>query len=148
MGSVLPLGARKRILDGTLAPASHTIKAALLGSGYVPSSASEFASSFAGHELAGTGYVAGFGGSGRKTVTGKAVSVDAGLNVARWTCAVPQWAAINAGQARYVAFVREVTNDADSPILAVCDLGSEVVTDGGPVTITAPADGWIEWAVP
>ena len=109
MASFVYNRAAKEILDGTIDLVAHTIKVMLVTSSYVANRDNDFvdaggANDPIDHELSGTGYGAGFGGSGRKTLSNKAFSEDdpndrgefdntldltwTGINAGTWTCGV------------------------------------------------------------
>jgi hypothetical protein len=120
-----------------------TLKAMLVNTSYTPDKDHSFVSSITGgtsKELSGTGYVAGFGGSGRKTLTSKLVTRDDAADVAFLDAADPTWTGINAGTVGYVAIIKEGTSDADSPLLCIIDV-TDTVTNGGDLTIQWAADG-------
>ena len=85
-------------------------------------------------ELSGTGYAAGFGGAGRKSLATKSVEQDETNDRANLKADNVTWSAIDAGTAASVLVVKEVTNDADSILIARIDITS-VVTNGGDLTI-------------
>ena len=121
------------------------IKVMLVGSGYTPDKDHSFVDSITGgtsKELSGTGYTAGFGGSGRKALASRAVVRDDTADKVYFDAADVTWAGINAGTIAYVALVKEVTNDADSPLLAILD-PADTVTNGGDITLQFAADGLV-----
>lgn len=123
---------------------ANTIKVMLVDPSYVPDKDHDFVSSITGapsKELTGTGYVAGFGGAGRKTLASKTVTKDNGADVAYFDAADVTWAGITAGTVGFAVVIKEVTSDADSPILAVVDITPDVGTAGNDYTIQWPADG-------
>jgi hypothetical protein len=120
------------------------IKVMLVGTGYTPDKDHDFVDSITGgssKELSGTGYVAGFGGSGRKTLASKTVTKDNTNDVAFFDAADVTWTAINAGTVAYAVVIKEVTNDADSPILATLTISPNIVTNGSDYTEQWAADG-------
>jgi len=148
MASIRTNSGAQRILDrnmgGTINLLSDTIKVMLLSSGYTPNKDHEFVSDLGANELSGTGYTAGFGSASRKTLASKTVTKDNGTDKAYFDAADVSWTAINAGTAAYAALVKEVTTDADSPVIAVVDLNPDVATNGGDYTIQWNAAGIIE----
>jgi hypothetical protein len=127
------------IFNGTIDLVADTIKVILVTAAYTPDADHDFASDLT-NELSGTGYTGGFNGSGRKTLASKAFSTDTAADRSEFTCAAITWTAINAGTARYMILVKEITNDAASRLIAWVDLGaSGVVTNGGDITITPDA---------
>lgn len=123
-----------KVLNRSIDAVNDTLKAILVTSSYTPDKDHEFASSLS-NELSGTGYAGGFGGAGRKTLSGKAFSLDTTNDRVEWTFSGVLWTAINAGNPKYLIVVKEITNDAASQLLAYLDLGT-VVTNGGDLTIT------------
>lgn len=102
-------------------------------------------SDFQSGELTGTGYTAGFGGAGRKTLASKSITVDKTNDRAEFTCAVVTWSAINAGTAAQATVMKEITNDAASKCIANIDTGGfPVVTNGGDLTLTPNAEGLLQ----
>lgn len=129
-------GGLRRVLDGTFNLTSGVVKVMLLNTAYVPDPDHEFVSSLSAFEMSGTGYVGGFGGSGRKTLAGKAFAKDDTLNCATMDATDPTWAGADFGTAGFMAIVQEVTNNGDSPVLAILDLGTGgVLTMGGTFTV-------------
>lgn len=97
-------------------------------------------------EVTSTGYVGGFGGAGRKTLAGKALTVDQVNNRAEFDCGDITWTAISqAGAEQWVglAVVKEITNDADSPVLAVINTatGLPLTPNGSDITLTIDVEG-------
>jgi hypothetical protein len=126
---------------------ADTLKMMLLTSSYTPDKDHQFISDLT-NELSGTGYAAGFGGSGRKTMTTKAIVKDTTNDIVKLTADNPTWTAINAGTARYLAVVKEVTSDADSPVLAILDINASagVTTDGNDLPLAFGTNGVISSA--
>lgn len=141
MASITTNGGRKRIFDGSVDLLADTIKVLLLSASYTPNKDHEFVSDVSTYELSGTGYVGGYEGSGRKTLANKTVTKDDSADVAKFDADDVVWTAINAGTAAYAAIVKEVTDDAHSPVVAIVDLSPDVVTNGGDLTVQWGADG-------
>lgn len=123
-----------KVLNRSIDLVGDTLKAILVASGYTPDKDHEFASSLT-NELSGTGYTGGFNGSGRKTLSGKAFSLDTTNDRVEWAFSGVLWSAINAGNPKYLVVVKEITNDAASQLVAFLDLGT-VVTNGGDLMVT------------
>lgn len=136
---------RKALLDGSLLLLTHTIKAVLLNPAYTPDMDHDFASDVNGFELSGVGYASGFGGTGRKAIASKVVGKDDSLDIAYFDFADVTWTAINAGTVKYMALIREVTSDADSPLLGVFELPLEQTTTGADWTWQVPSPGMFIW---
>lgn len=137
----------------TIDPLNDTVKAGLSSSTHVENKDDTFlddggADDFADGELSGTGYAAGFGGAGRKTVGSKTLAYDAANDRVEFDGADVSWTAINAGTAAQLTLLREVTNDAGSPPIANVDSGGfPVVTNGGDLTVQWNAEGIIHLTV-
>lgn len=127
---------------------SDTIKVMLVNTSYVPDKDHNFVSSITSgvtKELSGTGYTGGFGGSGRKTLASKTISQDDTNDIAYFDAADVTWTGINAGTIGWIAVIKEITSDADSPILAVLD-PADLATNGGDITAAWPTDGLFKLA--
>lgn len=144
MASVTTNKARTLLLNTGINLLTDTIKVMLVNTSYVESKSHDFVSSITGgtsKELSGTGYTAGFGGSGRKTLSSKTVTQDNTNNKAYFDAADVTWTAINAGTVGFVAVIKEVTSDSDSPIIAIIDVSPDIVTNGGDYTVQWATDG-------
>jgi hypothetical protein len=137
--------AKYLLATGALNLATDTIKACLVLGTYTPDKDNDFADHFTAYELSTTNYTGGFGGSGRKTLTSQAVTEDTSNDLAKFTAVIPAWTALGPATAgpvtAYLALVKEVTDDAHSPIIATYDC--VVTTNGGDLTVTANASGLI-----
>jgi hypothetical protein len=103
------------------------------------------ASDFSSGELTGTGYTAGFGGAGRKTLASKTITVDKTNDRAEFDAADVTWTAITAGTAAQATLLKEITNDAASKLIANVDTGGfPVVTNGGDLTIQWNVEGVLQ----
>ena len=123
---------------------SDTLKVMLVTSAYTPNPDDKYVSAITGgtsKELSGTGYTAGFGGSGRKTLASVVVAEDDTNDLGTFTAANVTWTAINAGTVAYAVIVKEVTDDAHSPIVAVLTISPAITTNGGDYTIQWSAGG-------
>lgn len=97
-------------------------------------------------EVTSTGYTGGFGGAGRLTLASKTLAVDAANNRAEFDCANPVWSSISqAASETWVGFVvvKEITNDAASPVIAHIDTatGLPLTPNGSDITLTINAEG-------
>ena len=131
---------------------TDTIKVMLVKSTYTPDRDHEFVDSITGgsHELSGTGYVAGFGGAGRKTLANTTIAKDNTNDRVIFDADDVTWSAINAGTARYAVVIREITDDAASLILAVHDLNptAGILFNGNDWVLAWPTTGVIKWTSP
>lgn len=85
-------------------------------------------------EVTSTGYTGGFGGAGRLTLGSKAIAVDDTNDRAEFDCADPTWSSISqATSETWSGFIvmKEITNDAASPVLLWIDTDS-----GGSISLT------------
>jgi hypothetical protein len=142
---------KKEILDGTIDLVAHTMKVMLVTSSYTFSPDDDFvdnggANDPIDHELTGTGYTAGFGGSGRKTLANKTFSTDDTGDRGEFDADDFTWTGINAGVIRAMIIYRHNTADTDSVMLAYIDNPSAfpLTTNGGDVTITWNAEGILQ----
>ncbi len=142
----------KKVYDATLDMLVDTIKVGLSTSTHVPIRDDDFldesgADDFIDGELSGTGYTAGFGGAGRKTLASKTIVVDKPNDRAEFDAADVTWTAISAGTAAQATLMKEITNDAASLTIANVDTGGfPIVTNGGDLTIQWNAEGIIQLA--
>ena len=140
------------VYDGSLDMLVDTIKVGLSTSTHVPNGDDDFlddvgADDFIDGELSGTGYVAGFGNSGRLTLASKTITVDKANDRAEFDAADVTWTAISAGTAAQATLLREITNDAASPVIANIDSGGfPIVTNGGDLTMAWDPEGIIQLA--
>lgn len=82
-----------------------------------------------------SGYVGGFGGAGRQTLGSKTIAADDTNDRVRFTGADVAFGALGAGESiRGYVFLKEVTNDAASPVFAHRQLASDVPTNGSTIT--------------
>ena len=140
--------AARRILDGNLNLTSSTLKIMLVDAGYTFNADHDFVGSGAGtpggEELSGTGYAAGFGGAGRRTLANKVFSEDDTNDRGEMDCDDVTWTAINAGAAAAAIVIKEGTSDADSELIAFFDSGFPVTTNGGDLTLQVNAEGLLQ----
>lgn len=127
--------------DGTLDLLTDSaVKAMLLSTGYVEDPDDDYvdesgANDPIDHELSGTGYVAGFGGAGRKVLASKTITIDKGNDRADFDCADILWSGIDAGTASEMIVIVEITSDALSWLISHHDTNFPVTTNGGDLTV-------------
>lgn len=136
-------------LNQTIDLEGDTIKVMLCTSSYVANRDNDFIEEGANdaneHELSGTGYTAGFGGAGRKTLGTKSWAVDKTNDRAEFDCADITWTAIDAGTVSQILVIKEITADTASRLIAhIDDGGLPIVTNGGDLTVTINAEGLIQ----
>lgn len=140
MSSIWTNGGRLRVANQSLNLVTNgNVKAMLLDTGYTPDKDHEYVSSIVANELGGTGYVGGFGGSGRKALAGKSIAKNDTTDLVVFDCNDLSWTAIDAGTVGYVAIIEEDTNDASSPVIAIVDASPDVPTNGGDYTLQVHA---------
>jgi len=127
-----------------------TIKITLIDAGYTPDKDHDFADDFVSstNECNVTGYTRGFGGTLRKALASKAVTYETTPNYAVFDAADITWTAIGGATNDTIAtavVLKEITNDAASPMLLQLDVSPDVTTNGGDFTIqfAAVASGGI-----
>lgn len=142
-----------RLLRGTTPTTTidwinDTVKCGLSNTTHVPNKDDTFADDggaddFIDGELSGTGYTAGFGGAGRKSITTKTISYNATSDRVELDGADVTWTAINAGTAAQATVLKEgATLDSQSAVLGNVDTGGfPVTTNGGDLTIQWNAGG-------
>jgi hypothetical protein len=92
--------------------------------------------------VATTVYNGGFGGLMRRTVSGRTVShIAASYYVVLGASAVV-WSGLSPGTAGAAILLRESGTDALSPLIAYYPL-TNVTTNGGDLTLSAPASGYL-----
>lgn len=141
----------EKIIEQSLDLLVDTIKAGLSNSTHVPDKDDEFldnggADDFIDGELSGTGYVAGFGNSGRQALGSKTVVYDTANDRVEFDAADVTWSGIDAGTIEHVTLLKEITNDAASPIIAEIDVATQA-TNGGDIVVQWNAEGIIQFAV-
>lgn len=121
---------------------TDTLKVMALKSIYVADPDHKFVSSLAASECDATGYAGGFGGAGRKTLSGKTVTIDDINNRALFDANDPAtWTSLGGtvdNTLRYVAVIKEITSDAASRVICILDFGANKSTNGGDFTVTFP----------
>jgi hypothetical protein len=120
------------------------IKIALIDTGYTPDKDHDYADDFtsASNEIDATNYTRGWGGAGRKALGSKAVNQDDTNNRAVFDAADVTWTALGGATNDTVAtavVLKEITDDAHSPLILQLDISPDVLTNGGDFTITFAA---------
>lgn len=116
---------------------SATYKALLVTGAYSPNPDHDFVSDVVAYELnaSGTSYA-------RATLGSKTRTLSDALNRITLDCADPDFGPISTGQsARYMIFYLEVTNDADSILIACLDMGGSIPTNGTSFIVNISSDG-------
>lgn len=119
-----------------------TIKVMLLENTFTPSADDNFVSDIVADEISVSGYADGFGNAGRKTLASKTATENDTDDAVDYDCADLSWTGLAAGATiRYMAVIVEVTSDADSPVLAIIDFGTDYPTNGGDFNVTVASRG-------
>jgi len=122
----------------------QTFKVLLLTAAYTPDKDHQFVSDLVAHEVAGTGYVGGFGGSGRKAIVNRTVTADLPNDRAELDGDDVSWPGLNVGAIASAVIFRERTSDADSELIAIVDSGFPVTSDGSDLSIAWNAEGILQ----
>ena len=129
------------LLDGTIDFLVDTIRMMLCNTGYT-SNKDDLVVDAAGandpvdHEASGTGYIAGWGNSGRKTLASKSVQADLSNDRVDMDAADITWTALNGdvGAITYAMWIKEGgADDTTSRLLGHHDFS--VTPNGGDVTM-------------
>lgn len=139
------------ILNGNIDLLTDTLKAIPYNSTYVPNKDDEFIDDGGADDLLDgitdtDGYTWTFGGNGRQTLAGKSVTVDDTDDEVVFDFNDITWSSVGGSTPDTwtgLGIVKEITNDADSPIICNNDLDSSVTTNGGDVTINVDAEGGV-----
>lgn len=128
-----------KLVNGDIGFLTDTIKVGLATSGLTANRDDDFlddgtANDFTSNELSGSGYTAGFGNAGRKTLASKTITIDKSNDRVAFDAADVVWSAISGGTAAYLEVFKEITNDGASIKISHHDFA--VVTNGGDVTAT------------
>lgn len=138
--------AARDIADGTIDLVADTIKVMLVTSSYSADRDDTSVTAAAAAEISVSGYTAGYGNAGRKTLGSKAFATDNANDRVEWSAANVTWTALGAGATIAAAVViKEITNDAGSRPIAYLDV-SDLPTNGSDVTLTFDAEGIIQWS--
>ncbi len=140
MSSLLTLRGLHSMISGAVDLTNDTIKVMLLDTSFTPASTYDYVSEISSDELTGTGYVAGYGGSGRKTLASKTFTISEADGTVVFDAADVSWATITAGTAQHAAIIKEVTNDAASPIICFVSFTPRV-TAGNTLTVAWSSNG-------
>ena len=121
----------EKLLDGTITYTTDTIKVLLVDTNHTFTKTHEFVSDVVANEASGTGY-------SRKTLANKTQTLDG--DQVEYDADNPTYTALDAGTIASAIVFKEVTNDADSPIIANIDF-PDLVTNGSDVELKINVDG-------
>lgn len=100
------------------------------------------------HEADCTGYTGGFAGAGRHTLDNRATNIDDANNRVEFDADDESFGALGNGTNNTlggVALIKEITNDAASPVICVDDVSSDKTTNSGTITYAFNAEGLINF---
>lgn len=123
-------------MDGTTA--DDVFKVMLVASSYTFDPTDITLDLISGSEITGTGYADGFAGSGRKTLTTKAIVETLASSLITWKADSVTWTGIDAGTFDAAVIFHQpaaAASDADCVPVAYCYTGA-VATSGSDVTLT------------
>ena len=124
---------------------NDTLKAMLLDDTYTPDKDHDFADDINGDEISPTGYTGGFGGAGRKSLANKSIAVQSSpTNRLKFDADDITWSSIGGASnatVKYLSIIKEITNDAASPIVCIIEATTQQTTNGSDLTWQFSADG-------
>lgn len=124
-----------KIVNGSIDLDTDTLKVMLVSDSYTSDKDHEFVSSVSSNEISVSGYSGGFGGAGRKTAT-VATQYNATSDRVEVVINDITWSSLQSGATIGAAIlIKEVTNDAASPVIAIWDFTTNVATNGGDFTM-------------
>ena len=123
----------EKLLDGTISFESDTINVLLVDASHTFDKTHEFVSDIVANEASGTGYA-------RKTLANAAIALDAANDRVEFDADNPSYTALNAGTIAAAIVFKNVTNDADSPLIAQIDF-ADLVTNGSDVELQINSEG-------
>jgi hypothetical protein len=145
--------AKKRLMDGSLNLSSDTLKGMLVGSSYSPDPDHDFvdaggANDPIDHEVDGTGYQKGHGGTGRKTFASKTFTESDANNNAVMTAASLAWTGIGPTtpiSASNLLIIKPGTSDDTTALLIACIDVADITFNGTDYTVDPHAtDGFLK----
>lgn len=154
MANVMYNTAKKEIMDGTVDLLSDAIKVMLVNSTYTPNADDDAvdaggASDPLDAEINATNYTGGWGGSGRKPLASKAITVDKPNDRAEFDAADLIWSSLGGAQNDTVVgaiLIKEGgVDDTTSRLIAYIDF-TDTPTNGGDFTIQWNAEGILQLA--
>jgi len=126
-----------KLLDGTIDFENDTIKLLLVDTNHSFTKSDEFVSDIVANEAtnsSGSGYE-------RKTLANASIALDTGNDRVEFDADDISYTAIDAGTIASAIIYKEVTNDADSPLIADVDF-TDLVTNGSDVDLQVNAEGF------
>lgn len=152
MASFVYNKAAQEIADGTVDLLNDTIKTMLVTSAYTPNRDDLVVDAGGANdaldaEISVSGYTGGWGGSGRKALTGKTLTTDNTNDRAEFDADNLTWSTLGTGAtiAAMIVIKEGGANDTTSRLIAYLDV-TDTPTNGGDVTFTFDAEGIIQFS--
>lgn len=144
--------AAEEIATGTIDLLNDTIKTMLVNSTYSAARTDLVVDAGGANdaldaEISVSGYTGGWGGSGRKSLTSKTLTVDQPNNRAEFDAADLTWTALGSGAtiAAMILIKEGGSNDTTSRLIAYLDV-TDTSTNGGDITFTFDSQGIIQFS--
>lgn len=132
----------EKVLDRTIDFINDDIQVLLVDSGYSFDKTDEFVTDI----TPGTNEVTNSSGTGysRKSLSGKAITLDSGNDRVYFDASNPSYTSINTNETLAAAIIfKQATDDTDSPLIAMIDF-PDLATNGSDVELQINADGLFE----
>jgi len=123
----------EKLLDGTIDFENDTINVLLVDTNHSFDKTHDFVDDIVANEASGTGYA-------RKTLANAAIALDAANDRVEFDADNPSYTALDAGTIAAAIIFKQVTNDADSPLIAQIDF-ADLVTNGSDVELQINSEG-------
>lgn len=133
------------VMGGSVILLTDTLKLMLVGASAPFDPDHNFVSDLVSHEVSGTGYAGGFGGSGRKALTSRTLTEDDSNDRVTFTATNVTWTSINVGVVAAAILFKEVSSDSDSPVLVFVDFPN-LTTGGGDLTLQWDPGGMLSFS--
>jgi hypothetical protein len=152
MASFVYNKAAEELNSGTINLLTDTIKTVLVNSTYTAARSDLVADAGGANDVVDaeinvTNYTRGWGGSGRKSLASKTVTVNQANNRAEFDAADQTWTALGSGAtiAAMVLVKEGVSNDTTTRLIAYLD-PTDVSTNGGDITFVFDSTGLINFS--
>jgi len=137
MANVIYNSYKKTLLDKTIDHANDTLKVALCTASYTPDADNHDFFNDVTNEVSSSGYTAG-----GATLANKSTAQDNTDNEGVFDSDDPSWTGVTF-TARWAILYQSTGNAATSRLICAFDLGGDVSVVGGTLTLTVPAEGWL-----
>jgi hypothetical protein len=136
--------ARERAWKGEIDLTADPLELVLMDASYVPANGDEFLSDVVADEFAGSGYTGGYGGAGRKAVTGAVITVNEAVEphgTVRLDFDDVSWASLDDAIGVVLLVKKGTTDDTDAVLIAAWDVDPDLDADGQPVNLVVNGTG-------